>query len=56
MNKEQLIIDLKAQIKELQHDLSEEPDHDKNHIASMIFGEISGLRWVLDLLDDEDGE
>lgn len=43
---DKLLPAIKERIKELQEDWRQEPNPDKNHIASMILGEIDGLKWV----------
>lgn len=41
-----LMDEIDTRIIDLRGDLRDEPDHNKNHIASMISGEIDGLEWV----------
>ena len=43
-------------IEELQSDFRDEPNKNRNHMASMIMGEIDGLTWVLELLEEQDDE
>lgn len=53
--REKLEIKIKERIKELEEDWKGEANHNRNHVASMILGEIDGLKWVLEELKKEEG-
>lgn len=50
-----LRVEIQERIKELTQDLREEPNHNSNHMASMIAGEIDGLKWVIERIDERCG-
>ena len=54
MNNEQLRVEIRARIEELHEDYKEEMKNDKSVVAASVIGEIDGLRYVLDLIDEED--
>ena len=47
---------ISERITKLEDDLRDEPNHSSNHLASMISGEIEGLRWVLDQINEEQSD
>jgi len=51
-----LITSIKERIKELDQDWKDEPNKNNNHMASMILGEIDGLKWVYEWLTGKEFE
>lgn len=43
-----LLEEIEERLEELRIDLREQPNPNVNHMASMIVGEIDGLKWVKD--------
>jgi len=43
---------IKDRMKELEQDWKDEPGKNRNHMASLINGEIDGCQWVLDEMQE----
>lgn len=52
MKKPKIIKLINERIEELKQDWKEEPNKDKNHMASMIIGEIDGLVWCKEQIEE----
>lgn len=53
---DKLLPAIKARILELKEDWRNEPNPNNNHIASMIIGEIDGLKWVWEWVTGDEFE
>jgi len=51
---EKLKRDIEERVRELKQDWKNEPDKNRNHMASMILGEMDGLKWVYELITDSE--